>query len=130
MFKADSYPICIAELRSAGRELDNVMDEDEKARLIDWLAINPEAGDVIPGANGVRKMRWGYRGSGKRGGLRIIYYFRDLNMPIYLLAVYRKGEKISLTAKEKREVSMLVDELVEEYASRNFNLSRVLRDPA
>ena len=130
MFKAESYPICVAELRSAGREIDEVMGEEEKAQLIDWLAMNPEAGDIMAGTKGVRKMRWRYRNSGKRGGLRIIYYFRDLNMPVYLLAVYRKGEKLSLTAREKREVGMLVDQLVEEYASRNYNLSRVLRNPA
>ena len=130
MFKAESYPICIAELRSVGRELDAIMDEDEKSQLVDWLAMNPEAGDVMPGTNGVRKMRWRYRASGKRGGLRVIYYFRDLNMPIYLLAVYGKGEKINLTAREKREVSMLVDKLVEEYASRNFKLSTIVNSRA
>lgn len=106
------------------------MDEEEKAQLIDWLAINPEAGAIMAGTKGVRKIRWRYSNSGKRGGLRITYYFRDLNMPVYLLAVYRKGENLILIEKEKKEVGMLVDQILEEYALRNYNLSRVLRNPA
>lgn len=81
MFDPESYPITIAEMAQAKRDLDSVLSETERDHLIDWLALNPDEGEIIQGTNGVRKTRWGYGGQGKRGGLRIIYYFRDLNMP-------------------------------------------------
>ncbi|WP_151978492.1 MULTISPECIES: type II toxin-antitoxin system RelE/ParE family toxin [unclassified Roseovarius] len=113
-------------MAQAKRDLDSVLSESEHDQLIDWLALNPDAGDIIPGTKGVRKSRWGYDGQGKRGGLRIIYYFRDLNMPIYLIAVYKKNEKLNLTAREKRVISQMVDEIVEKWARRREqNLSQV-----
>lgn len=52
----------------------SVWGDDERASFIDWIAQNPEAGDVIPGATPLRKVRWGRAGTGKRGGVRGIYY--------------------------------------------------------
>jgi mRNA-degrading endonuclease RelE of RelBE toxin-antitoxin system len=118
MFGPENYRISIAEMGQAKRDLGSTLSEQEKDELIDWLALNPDAGDIIQGANGVRKTRWAYGGKGKRGGLRVIYYFRDLNMPIYLIAVYKKNEKLNLTAKEKQIISHMVDELVEHWASK------------
>lgn len=112
MFAASNYPITIAEVGSFSRDARGSLGEDELKRLVDYLAYHPEVGDVIPGTGGVRKVRWGYKDRGKRGGLRIIYYFRDLNMPLYLLAMYRKGEKADLTQAEKKMMCFLVDELV------------------
>lgn len=118
MFGAESYPISIVELLSVQRELDLIMSREEVARLIDWLALNPTNGDIVQGTNGVRKMRWAYGAKGKRSGLRVIYYFRDLNMPIYVIAIYKKGEKLNISEGEKQYIRWLVDELVEEYAQR------------
>lgn len=118
MFDPDNYPITIAEMRSAGRDLDAVLGEEERESLIDWLATNPVAGDIIQGANGVRKVRWSYGAKGKRGGLRIIYYFHDLNMPLYILAAYRKNEKLNITAAEKQAITQLVDELVQHWMEK------------
>ena len=56
----------------------------------------------MPDTGGVRKLRWGIRNLGKRVGVRIIYYFHDLNMPLYLLAIYAKGEKVNLNMQERR----------------------------
>jgi hypothetical protein len=49
---------------------------------------------------------------------RIVYYFRDLNMPLYLLALYRKGERIKLDSESKYQIEQLVDELVEQYSKQ------------
>lgn len=122
MFDPENYRISIFEMGQAKKELDSSLSEHEKDELIDWLALNPDVGDVIQGANGVRKTRWAYGSKGKRGGLRIIYYFRDLNMPIYLIAVYKKNEKLNLTAKEKKVISQMVDELVEHWASKREHI--------
>jgi mRNA-degrading endonuclease RelE of RelBE toxin-antitoxin system len=122
MFDPDNYRISIAEMGCAKRDLDSVLSEHERDQLIDWLALNPDAGDIIQGTNGVRKARWAYGGKGKRGGIRIIYYFRDLNMPIYLIAVYKKNEKLNITTHEKKVISQMVDEIVEHWASRREHI--------
>jgi len=115
MFKASDYLISIVELRSYQRDADRIFTADEREALADFLAAHPDFGDVIPGTGGVRKVRWGAKGCGKRGGARVIYYFRDLNMPVFLLALYAKGEKANLTMEEKKILSNLVEQLVDQY---------------
>ncbi len=73
MFKANNYLISIVETRSYLSDAENIFTEDERSKLADFLATNPHFGDVIPGCGGVRKLRWGARGLGKRGGARVIY---------------------------------------------------------
>jgi hypothetical protein len=87
-------------------------------------------GDVIPGTGGIRKLRWRARGSGKRGGARVIYYFRDLNMPVFLLAVYAKGEKMNLTMHERELMQRVVATLVREQAARSIYRLTARGDPA
>jgi len=118
------YPITVAEARSAARELDEVLTEKEWTELIDTLALDPEVGVEIPGTGGLRKFRWKYGGKGKRGGLRVVYFFYDLNMPLYILAVYRKNETLRLSKKEERVLMRLVDELVREHAARSAEFRR------
>jgi hypothetical protein len=81
------------------------------------LAFNPEGGDVLEGTGGVRLLHWPIRNPGK-DGKRIVYYFRDLNMPLFLLAVYRKGERIELNLESKRQMEQLVKDLVEQYSKK------------
>lgn len=69
-----------------------------------YLADYPEAGDVIPGAGGARKLRWAAKGKGKRGGARIIYLYLVIAARIYLLRCYAKNVKTDLTDAEKKEV--------------------------
>jgi hypothetical protein len=59
-----------------------IMDEQERSQLVDHLARNPLAGDLIPGTGGVRKLRWALEGRGKRGGARVVYYYHNDAMPI------------------------------------------------
>jgi hypothetical protein len=68
------------EFIAATRKL---MDDAERAELVGYLAYNPSVGVVIPGSGGVRKLRWGLEGRGKRGGARVIYYYHDMEMPLY-----------------------------------------------
>ena len=118
MFKATDYLISIVELPSFLQDAERIFTEDERSRLADFLAANPHFGDVIPGTGGIRKVRWGAKGMGKRGGARVIYYFRDLNMPVFLLAVYTKGEKSNLTAGQKEVLKNMVGILVDQYRPR------------
>ncbi|MFN4324205.1 MAG: type II toxin-antitoxin system RelE/ParE family toxin [Aeromonas media] len=81
---------------------DRLGDADE---LVDHVAHNPEAGDVIPGTGGVRKMRWGRSGSGKRGGARVIYFYYRPDYPLYLLLAYGKAQATDLTQDDKKAVA-------------------------
>lgn len=67
------------------------LTDEEYAALQHALAGNPELGDVIPGSGGIRKVRWGTRGRGKRGGVRVIYFVRSSQGVIWMLTVYAKN---------------------------------------
>lgn len=77
------------------------------------LVLRPELGGLIPGTGGLRKVRWseGSRGIGKRGGIRVIYYWYRSESLIYLLLAYSKKEQDDLTAEQKRILRRLVAEL-------------------
>ena len=65
----------------------------------------PLAGDEIVGTGGVRKVRFAAKGKGKSGGVRVIHYFYDRNVPIYALLIYAKSERADLTAQQRRSVA-------------------------
>ena len=101
----------VAETPTFTRQAAKLFREDEKRELIDFLADNPLTGDEIPGTGGVRKLRFATSGRGKRGGARVIYYYRDEEMPIYALLVCAKSAKTDLTPAERRAVSALATAL-------------------
>ncbi len=70
----------------------DVFDDEERKLLIDWIAGNPDAGDVIRGTGGLRKVRWSRSGMGKRGGTRVIYFTRLAHGEIVLIATYTKAK--------------------------------------
>jgi mRNA-degrading endonuclease RelE of RelBE toxin-antitoxin system len=74
------------------------------ATLQNELSANPDAGDVVSGAGGARKIRVALQGRGKRGGARVIYYYRDSRNAIFFLALYPKNKKSDLTPKEKEAI--------------------------
>lgn len=81
------------------RQVANIWVEDELDEFIDWLAINPTAGDVVPGTQGARKIRWAAKGQGKRAGARVIYFNRLDAGFILMLAVYAKNAQENMSAK-------------------------------
>lgn len=83
--------LTIAETPTFKAEADKLWSEDERLAFFSWLAGNPEAGDVIPGSGGCRKVRWSRRGAGKWGGVRVIYFVRVSAGEIWLLVVYPKS---------------------------------------
>ncbi|MCX7205916.1 MAG: transcriptional regulator [Proteobacteria bacterium] len=70
----------------------DIWRNDERESFIAWLANNPLAGDVIQGTSGLRKVRWGRNGMGKRGGARVIYYSQTADGHLWLLIVYTKAK--------------------------------------
>lgn len=74
------------------------------------LMLRPEQGPVIAGSGGIRKIRWRRAGMGKRGGLRVIYYWEADSETVYMLTVYRKNDQEDLSARQLRILSRLVAE--------------------
>src|ERR671921_241587 len=99
-FKAAAYPIAFHLTRTFKKDADRIFTQEELTGFLNYIAANPDAGDRIQGGSGLRKIRWKAKGFGKSGGARIIYYFRDLNMPLLLLAVYPKNHIARLSAKK------------------------------
>jgi len=74
------------------------LDDDEYAELQQFMMETPEAGQVVPGSGGVRKLRWKRKGMGKRGGLRVIYYVRYQPNEIWMLTLYAKAKQENVPA--------------------------------
>lgn len=85
-----------------GRYVYDYLTDDEYAALQWYLSAHPEAGDLIPGSAGCRKLRWGVEARGKRGGVRVIYYGQTAAGLIWLLAIYAKTKQENLPAQTIR----------------------------
>ncbi|QXX74478.1 type II toxin-antitoxin system RelE/ParE family toxin [Methylovirgula sp. HY1] len=94
------------------------MTRDEIDRFIEIVAADPEAGDVMKGTGGCRKVRFGGRGKGKSGGYRIVTFFTGKDLPVFLLTVFGKGEQANLTKAERNALAALTKILVSEYRNK------------
>lgn len=74
----------------------NVFSDTQLEDFINYIAVNYEAGDVIPGSHGLRKIRWAVKGKGKRGGARVIYYNVDAEYVVILLTAYAKNKTANI----------------------------------
>jgi mRNA-degrading endonuclease RelE of RelBE toxin-antitoxin system len=82
-----------------------LLNEDEYANLQQFLLRKPDAGKIIPGSGGVRKLRWSRGSKGKRGGVRIIYYWKKSDSEIWMLTVYEKSKQENIPAKILKKIS-------------------------
>jgi len=92
------------------RLISKLMDDDEYSKLQLALVRKPGGGNVIPGGGGIRKFRWAGSGRGKRGGLRVIYYWQTADRQIWLLLAYPKNDKENLSHDEVKQLKRLVEE--------------------
>ena len=113
-----SIPITVVELPLFQRLAADVWDDAERQDFVDFIARNPEAGDIIPDTGGVRKLRWRRQGTGKRGGARVIYFYQNAQMPIFLLLIYAKARREDMTPDEKRQVTRLAAALRQAHRQR------------
>ena len=90
----------VIETPTFQKQADKVWSKEERHAFIDWIAANPQAGDVIPGADGARKVRWAVQGKGKRGGARVIYFNLSENELVLLVAVYAKSEQSNVSPND------------------------------
>jgi hypothetical protein len=81
--------------------------------MLEYLARNPKAGDLIKGTGGLRKVRIARRSGGKRGGARVIYYYHNEKFPLLLLMIYAKADQEGLTANQAKRLKKWVDEIID-----------------
>lgn len=93
----------VLETDTFKKQADKIWSEDERLEFVTFIAANPEAGNVIPGADGARKLRWSVGYQGKRSGVRVIYFNLDSDL-LCLVAIYKKAERENMLPNEIKEV--------------------------
>lgn len=109
----ENKPVIFVETPPFDRLREAYFGDGHYRLLQVWLMTNPEAGKVIRGSAGVRKLRWGSDGRGKRGGMRIIYYYTRALSHIYFLTLYRKSEVSDLSRGQIKMLRKLVEQIEE-----------------
>jgi len=102
-------PDYLADAKAAG------MAEAERAAVISVLSRTPMAGDEISGTDGARKLRFAGRGKGKSGGYRVITFYSGQDMPVFLLNVFAKGDRVDITQSERNEMRKELAGLASDY---------------
>lgn len=102
-------PAYIGDAKSLG------LTDTEQASIVAWVAANPEAGDVIVGTGGARKVRFAGKGKGKSGGYRVVTFYSGPDIPVFLLNVFAKNERTNLTPKERNTLKSILLEMVKVY---------------
>lgn len=115
---ARTVPVTVVETPEFLAATRKLMDEAERMLLIDYLAYNSTAGDLVPGTGGVRKLRWALEGRGKRGGARVIYFYHDADMPLFALTAYAKNQRADLSQQDRNDFKRLTALLVETFKRR------------
>ena len=102
-------PAFLRDAKEAG------VSETERLAIVDFVAGFPNAGVEIPGTGGARKCRFAARGHGKSGGYRVITFYSGENMPVFLLNMFAKGDRVDLTAAERNTLRHLLGRIVTTY---------------
>lgn len=92
------------------KQVTAFLSDEEYMQLQAALIIQPDLGDLIPGSGGLRKLRWGIAGKGKRGGARTIYYWDSPSEVIYMMFMYKKSELADLTQQQLKALRRIVEE--------------------
>ena len=100
----------IKETEVFSRQVQRLLDVESYRLLQLRLATDPEAGVLIPGTGGLRKIRWGGSGRGKRGGVRVIYYWAGAQDTILMLMMFAKNERSDLTQEQKVILRRIVED--------------------
>ncbi len=108
-------PLSVVEMPDFIASTRKMLDDEEREELVDFLALNPTTGDIIAGTGGVRKVRWALPGRGKSGGARVIYFYHDPGMPLFLLDAYAKNEMANISHADRNDLKRLVGILKTQY---------------
>ncbi len=107
--------VTVVETTSYLASAEALMTEDERAAVVEAVARDPQAGDLMPGTGGLRKLRVALHGRGKRGGGRVITFFHDSGMPVFLIALYAKAAQSDLDPQQRRAAKALTDAIRAQY---------------
>ena len=101
--------VVIVETRVFTARIGDLLSDEHYRALQGHLLRRPSAGDIIPGTGGLRKLRWGSRGRGKRGGARVIYFWHPPSNRLLMLFAFAKNERADLTAPQKKVLRQIVE---------------------
>ena len=99
----------IIETPTFSADAQDLWSEEERGAFCAWIAANPDAGVVIPGSGGCRKVRWARSGIGKRGGVRVIYFNRLADGHIWLLVMYAKAVQGNIPARVLKAIREAIE---------------------
>ena len=114
-----SAPLTVVETPEFLTAVKHLLSDDERSLLVDYLADNPTAGALVAGTGGIRKLRWGLAGRGKRSGARVVYYYHDDAVPLFLLTAYAKNERADLSQADRNAFRRLTALLIDAYQRRS-----------
>lgn len=107
--------VTIVETGAFAARAKSRMTDDERDAVINMIAADPTCGSIISGGGGIRKVRFGVARRGKRGGVRIIYYFHGWAMPVLLLTVFAKNEQDDLSDEERNRLATAAKQIARNY---------------
>lgn len=110
-----TYSLAVHTVVETPEYLRQRIPEAERNAIADYLARNPTAGELIPGTGGARKVRFAMKGRGKSGGYRVITYFGGVEIPLFILTAYKKGERANLSAAQRNALRKVLSALTREY---------------
>jgi len=114
----------VCELRTFRRQAAEAgMTDEEVDALVTFIAHNPTAGDEMAGTGGCRKVRIAGRGKGKSGGYRTVTFYTGNNIPVFLVAVFSKGERANLTQAERNQLAVMTRDILEQYRTKVVKVS-------
>ncbi|MBP6012903.1 MAG: type II toxin-antitoxin system RelE/ParE family toxin [Alphaproteobacteria bacterium] len=114
-------PQTVSEAPSFSHKAAKIWSQAEYEEFLDFIAENPQTGDLIEGTGGARKIRWTRPGMGKRGGTRVITYYYDENAPVYLLMLFAKNEQSDLNADDKKELAKVISAIKDRHKRRRLS---------
>ncbi len=103
--------ISVVETPAYLRKAERVLSEEQRTEIVNVIANSPDIGDLIRGSGGVRKVRVSLAGRGKSGGARIVYFYHNDRIPVFLLTLFAKKEKENLTKAEVNQLKSLTTEI-------------------
>ncbi len=107
-----STPTFLAQAKRVG------LTEEELQEIVSFIASDPEAGAIMSQTGGARKVRHARKGQGKSGGYRTIHYFGGGDIPVFMLAIYEKSDKVNLTKAERNDLARILPTLADAYRKR------------
>lgn len=94
------------------------VNDKDRENIIDFVAANPDAGELIKGSGGARKFRFATPGKGKSGGYRVVTFYGGEDIPVFLLSIFAKSDKVNLTRSEVNDLKTVLRTLADEYRRR------------